>query len=137
MKRKLVRWAAFAALGFLLTEAGFRLFGQQAAGTAAGTASVTFAWQLSPSPIIVRQTFGYGQVNGAFTNLTTVGATVTTFTLTSLAYGTTYYFAVSCTDSNNLTSQWSVPLQYTTTNAPPPTNQPPPAPTGLKVLSVP
>jgi len=129
MKRKIARYALFT---FLLMEASYSLFGQT---PVANTAVVTLAWQLSPSPIIIRQTLGYGQVNGSFTNTTTLGATVMQFQLTGLAYSTTYYFAVSCTDSNNLTSQWSVPLMYTTTNAPGPT--PPPPPTGLKVLSVP
>ena len=98
---------------------------------------MTFAWNLSSAPLssIRSQTFGFGQQNGTYTNLTTLPANTTTYQCTNLAYATTYYFAVLCTDTNNLSSQWSVPLQYTTTNTPPP--NPPPAPTGLKVLSVP
>jgi hypothetical protein len=103
--------------------------------TATGSTAVTLAWQLSTSPNIIRQTVGYGLINGSFTNQTVVSSTTQQFQVTNLVYSTTYYFAVNCTDVNNLSSVWSVPLQYTTTNAPPP--QPPAAPTGLKVLSVP
>ena len=119
------RLVMFIAFGFLLV---YSACGQS-------TATVTLAWNLSTATDVKLQTLGYGQINGSFTNLTTLGRTVTQFQVTNLQYSTTYYFAVSCTTSNGMSSVWSVPLQYTTTNSPAPL--PPPAPTGLKVLSVP
>jgi len=116
--------------------AGARFQAQEAAAQAAGTASVTLAWQLSTATNIANQTMSYGVQSGNYTSNITLGKSVVQFQITNLVLSTTYYFAVKCTDVNNLSSAYSTQLQYTTTNAPP-QNLPPPAPTGLKVISVP
>lgn len=73
--------------------------------------SLTLAWNASPSPDIAGYQVYYGTASGNYTNSLTVG-NVTTATVSGLAAGVTYYFAVSATTAIGLASTLSNPASY-------------------------
>lgn len=72
---------------------------------------VTLAWDTSVSSNIVSYSVYYGVVSGAYGTKVDVG-NVTSATLPGLTPGTTYFFAVTCVDSNTLESTYSTEVSY-------------------------
>jgi hypothetical protein len=99
-----------------------------------GNPALTLGWTVSTAPNIVSQSLSWGNQSGVYTNTVTLPPQANQYQVTNLIWSTTYFFAVLATDNNHMSSPYSVELMYTTTNIPP---QPPPAPTNLKVISVP
>jgi hypothetical protein len=84
--------------------------------------SVTLAWDGSTSAGIAGYRVYYGTTTGIYTNSVTAG-NVTTNTVTGLAAGVTYFFAVTSYDTNALESPFSSEISYT-------------APTGLQTVGI-
>jgi hypothetical protein len=99
-----------------------------------GNPALTLGWTISTATNISSQLLSYGVQSQVYTNNTQLPPSANRFQVTNLVWSTTYFFAVKCTDVNNLQSPYSTELMYTTTNVAP---TPPPAPTNLKVISVP
>ena len=99
-----------------------------------GNPALTLGWTLSTATNVASQTLSYGVASGTYTNNTVLPPQANQFQVTNLVWATTYFFAVKCTAVGGLSSPYSVELMYTTTNLPP---QAPPAPTNLKIISVP
>ena len=69
--------------------------------------SVTLAWDASTGTnAIAEYHVHYGVASGSYTNVVSAG-NMTSTTISNLVPGTTYYFAVTATDTNNMTSQYS------------------------------
>lgn len=95
---------------------------------AAQTATVTLAWNPSAGTnVIVNYKLYQGTASGVYTVTNSVGTNLTA-TVSSLARGTTYFFAATATDNNGLESLYSNEVSYR-----PPT--PPSPPTVLRVVS--
>lgn len=92
--------------------------------TTAPPATVTLAWDASPSPGIAKYTVYYGPSSGTYTNTVITGGTNTTLTVSNLTRGATYYFAATASDAT-LESDYSNEVSYR-----PPT--PPVAPPNLR-----
>lgn len=75
-------------------------------------ASVTLAWDGSPSPEVTGYRVYYGAASGTYTNSVTVG-NLTTGTVPGLTAGATYYMAVIAFDANGLESTFSNEISYT------------------------
>ena len=81
---------------------------------------VILGWKASSSADVVGYNVYYGQATGAYTNPVSV-ANVTNATITGLAGGITYFFAVTAIDSQGLESDFSSEISFTlpTTNPAP------------------
>jgi fibronectin type 3 domain-containing protein len=74
-------------------------------------ASVTLAWDASPSPNVVGYRLYYGTASRAYTHSLATGS-ATTVTVSNLVRGTTYYFAVTAIDEFGLESDFSEEISY-------------------------
>jgi hypothetical protein len=79
--------------------------------TLPGSYNVTLAWNPSPDPNIAGYCVYYGSASGNYTNSVMVG-NVTTNTVSGLASGVTYYFAVTAYDTNGEQSAFSSEIDY-------------------------
>lgn len=79
--------------------------------TLPGPYSITLAWTGSPSPEAVGYLIYYGTASGQYLNCVDVG-NVTANTVSGLAGGTTYFFAISSYDANGLESSLSQEISY-------------------------
>lgn len=70
------------------------------------TYSVSLAWQPSPSPSVTGYCVHYGPASGNYTNSVLVGK-VTTNTVSGLASGATYYFAITAVGAGGQVSPFS------------------------------
>jgi hypothetical protein len=93
--------------------------------------SVTLAWNPSLSTNIVGYNVHYGLASGVYNSVASV--TGTNVTITGLAAGTTYYFAVTTVDALGVESPFSNETSYTTGS---PTVRIRTAPAGQFVLTV-
>lgn len=75
-------------------------------------ASVTLAWDASPSPEVTGYRIYYGVGSRSYTNVVTVG-NVLTATVTGLKPGVTYYFAATAFEGSGLESDFSNEVSYT------------------------
>ena len=92
-------------------------------------ANVTLAWNAvtyTNAPI-TNYTLWFGPSSGTYTNSVPTQTNLVT-TVSNLVRGSTYFFAVTCTASNGLSSLYSSEVQYTPA-------LPPPPPTLLRVIS--
>jgi len=88
-------------------------------------ASVRLAWDANPvTDEVTGYRLYYGPKSQTYTNTTDVGS-VTTATITTLAPGTTYFFAVTAYNASGLESDYSNEVSYT----------PSPVPTALTAIS--
>jgi Fibronectin type III domain len=71
-----------------------------------GDGTATLQWDSSPSPGVDGYRIYYGTEQGLYAEVANVG-NVTTYTLTGLKTGTTYYFAATAYDSSNNESVFS------------------------------
>lgn len=78
---------------------------------AAGAPSVSFAWNANSETNISKYTLKYGTSSGSYTNSLETG-TATSATVSGLAEGNTYYFAVTATNSAGAQSQASGEVSY-------------------------
>jgi hypothetical protein len=86
------------------------------------SATVTLAWDPSPSPNAVNYKLYVGPTSGNYTNSISLGL-VTSATIPALVDGGTYYFAATVTDSSGLESVFSSEVAYNVPVVMP--NQPP------------
>lgn len=75
------------------------------------TYSVTVAWDPNPEPTVIGYRAYYGVASRVYTNIVDVGNT-TSVTLSGLAEGTRYYFAITAYDILGLESDFSDELSY-------------------------
>jgi hypothetical protein len=110
----ILRHAALVLLIF------YSVIGQTSAWTANG-ANLTLAWDPISDPGVAGYRVYYGSGSRVYTNSVAVGTT--SVTISNLAPGTTYYFAVTTVNTNTLESDYSAEASYT----PPlgPVNYPP------------
>jgi hypothetical protein len=73
--------------------------------------SVTFAWNQSPDTNVIGYNLYYGVTSDTYTNQTNVGNATNT-TVSGLAGGVTYYFAVTAYDSFGQESAYSPEISY-------------------------
>lgn len=93
--------------------------------SAFGASSVTLAWDPSVSPGVAGYNVYYGVGSHTYTNAVSAGA-ATSLTISGLADNTTYYFAATAYDTNNIESDYSAETNYfTSSSRPPPTNSAP------------
>ncbi len=93
---------------------------QLVAVTAAGAASATATWNANTESDIAGYRLSYGTQSGSYTTVVDVGK-VTSYVVTNLTPGTTYYFAVQAYDTSGLVSGYSTEVSFTATAATPPT----------------
>jgi len=79
--------------------------------TLPGSSSVALAWNISPGPGVTGYRVYYGAASGGYTNSVVVG-NVTTGTVSGLAGGVTYFFAVAAYNASGLESDLSNGLSY-------------------------
>lgn len=72
---------------------------------------VTLAWERSPSPEVIGYRVYYGAASGDYTHSIVVG-NLTTTTVSGLASGVTYYFAVTAYDTNDVESSFSNEIRF-------------------------
>jgi hypothetical protein len=72
---------------------------------------VTLAWDGSPSPEVTGYRVYHGTTSGNYSNSVVVGS-VTTNTVSGLASGVTYYFAVTAYDTNGVESVFSNEISF-------------------------
>jgi hypothetical protein len=84
----------------------------EAASVSAALPSITLAWNPSPANNIAGYRLYLGLSSGTYATSLDVGAT-TNATLSNLTPGTTYFFAVTAYDTNNLESPFSGEINYT------------------------
>lgn len=77
----------------------------------ARAASVTLAWNPSPSGGVQGYHVYFGSISGFYTGMMDVGG-ATTMTIPSLAAGQVYYFAITAYDAGGLESEFSNELSY-------------------------
>lgn len=82
------------------------------AGLAQAQSSVTLAWSPSADSTVVGYRLYQGGASQSYTNIVDVGA-ATTYTVTGLAAGATYFFAVTAYDATGLESPFSNEISYT------------------------
>ncbi|HWX21960.1 MAG TPA: fibronectin type III domain-containing protein [Candidatus Binatia bacterium] len=80
--------------------------------------SVPLAWDASTDPTVVGYHLYYGVVSGTYTNMIDTGP-ATSWIVTNLVQGTTYYFAVTSYNAAGLESPYSGEVSYTIPAAPP------------------
>jgi Fibronectin type III domain len=85
--------------------------------TARAQSGVTLAWNASPGGAIAGYRVYSGGATRTYTNLLDVGNT-TTGTVSGLAAGTTYFFAVTAYDLFGLESAFSAEISYAVPTAP-------------------
>ena len=78
--------------------------------------SVALAWDASPSSEVTGYRVYYGAASGNYTNSVVVGS-VTTTTISGLASGVTYFFALSAYNADGLESTLSSEIGYTVPKA--------------------
>ena len=78
---------------------------------------MTLAWDPSPGSGIAGYRLYQGAASRTYTNVIAVG-NATTRTITSLASGATYFFAVTAYDTNGLESDFSSEISYTVPRSP-------------------
>jgi hypothetical protein len=83
----------------------------------AAAAQVTLAWDANTEPELTGYKIYYGTVSGTYGTPVDVGK-VTTYTVTGLADGRTYYFAATAYDSVGNESGYSNEVTYTTAGIP-------------------
>jgi fibronectin type 3 domain-containing protein len=94
---------------------------------------VTVGWSPEPATNNVASYKVYwGVATRTYTNSLSAG-TNTTFTVSNLAYSTTYFFAATAIGTNGLESVYS---NEASTNTPPIPQVPPPPPTTFSIISV-
>jgi hypothetical protein len=81
-------------------------------------ANVTLAWNSSSDPIVTGFNIYYGGASGVYTNKTSAGV-ATSFTISNLVLGTTYYFAATTYDAAGAESALSSEVSYTVPMPPP------------------
>ena len=74
--------------------------------TAFAAPYVSLAWDPSPDPSVIGYKVYYGVASRSYTNSVAAG-NVTTFTVSNLMAGTTYYFAATAYDTNGIESDYS------------------------------
>jgi hypothetical protein len=79
--------------------------------TVAGSYSVTLAWQSSPSTNATGYRVYYGPASGNYTNSVLIG-NVTTNTVSGLAGGVTYYFAITTVATGGKESPFSNQISF-------------------------
>lgn len=84
---------------------------------AAGTNSVSLAWDPNPEPDIAGYRLQYGTTSGVYPNVVNAG-NATSATANGLNQGTTYYFAVVAYNSAGLPSPASAEVSYTVPGSP-------------------
>lgn len=96
---------------------------------AAIAATVTLAWDPSPSTDVNGYRIYYGNATRAYTNAVPVnGAQNTNCTVSNLLVGLTYYFAATATATNGLESDFSNEVSYQVPSTPIP------VPQGLRIV---
>ena len=88
-----------------------------------GTATVTLAWDPSPSPTVAGYNVYYGTASLAYTYEQSAGA-ATSATVPGLLPGTTYYFAVTALDAAGDESIFSNEVSYTVPGTAPTVSNP-------------
>jgi len=78
----------------------------------ASAASVTLAWDASPSPEVTGYKIYFGPSSRNYTNVINVG-NVLVATVTNLSTGGTYFFAATAYDGGGLESDFSNEVSYT------------------------
>jgi hypothetical protein len=76
-----------------------------------GSYSTTLAWTGSLSSNVAGYLVNYGTASGQYPNSVNVGK-MTTSTVQGLTGGTTYFFVISCYDTNGLASPFSNEITY-------------------------
>lgn len=79
--------------------------------TLPGSYCVTLAWESSPSPEVIGYRIYYGAASGDYTNSIVVD-NVPTHTVSGLASGVTYFFAVTAYDANDVESSFSNEISF-------------------------
>ncbi|WP_193213919.1 Ig-like domain-containing protein [Luteolibacter marinus] len=87
-------------------------FGVAGEATAAGTRSVTLAWDANPEANIDHYELRYGTSSGSYSSTVNAGAS-TSATAGNLTQGVTYYFAVVAVNTSGLASAPSSQVVYT------------------------
>jgi hypothetical protein len=82
------------------------------ASTARAQSSVGLAWNPEADPTIVGYNLYYGAASGVYTNSLPTGSSPS-LTVSNLAPGTTYYFAVTAVNTLGLESVYSAQVSYT------------------------
>ena len=80
-------------------------------GANAATTSVAFKWKANTEPDLAGYKLYYGVAAGSYTNQIVLGS-VTSYQMTNLLVGTTYYFALSAFDTNDMESDLTPELQF-------------------------
>ncbi|HKQ37726.1 MAG TPA: hypothetical protein VJ063_06580, partial [Verrucomicrobiae bacterium] len=94
----------FQKVGVLLLLAGLT-------GGAQASTSVGFKWKANTEPALVGYKLYYGTAPGTYSSHVTLGK-VTSYQMTNLVVGTSYYFALSAFDTNDLESALTPELQF-------------------------
>jgi hypothetical protein len=94
---------------FLLTPSAFSLLPFT---SAAHAAAVTLAWDSNQTLAVAGYRVYYGTTSGHYTNMISVG-NKTSYTITNLNTGRTYYFAATAYDYSGNESGFSQEIQYT------------------------
>ena len=74
-------------------------------------ADVTLAWDANSEPDVTGYKLHYGTTSGNYTNHINVG-NITQYTVPDLQEGTTYYFAATAYDVNDLESDYSAEVVH-------------------------
>ena len=72
---------------------------------------VTLGWNASPDPTVAGYYFYYGTASGVYNNRIDVGAN-TTFTVSGLVPGTTYYFTTTSYNAAGIESSYVAEVSY-------------------------
>ncbi len=92
-----------------------------------GDASVTVSWDANTEPDLKNYTIFWGASSGALMDSSAVDKAQTSKTITGLTNGTTYFFAVSATDTAGNASTRTASISATPVKPPPPSDTAPPA----------
>lgn len=99
------------AMTAILMALLFHNIGKVQAHTPQGTYEVKLAWNASPSTDVTGHRIHYGTASRAYTTSIELG-NVTTATVSGLAEGVTYYFAVSAVNAAALESDYSNEVRF-------------------------
>lgn len=94
----------FCTVGLLLVVTGL-------SGGARAATNVAFRWKANTELGLAGYKLYHGTASGAYTDSIVLGV-VTNYMMTNLAVGTTYYFALSAFDTNDLESDLTPELQF-------------------------